>query len=93
MLCMQEDVNHVLFECVMAKFVWVFFKEALGWDRIPKDMADFMTTWIPLYCQGFHLKLLHFAVVAWALWTNMNKIAIEHKFPASPADVLDKIDC
>ena len=30
-----ETVDHVLFQCVMARVVWASFKEALGWDRVP----------------------------------------------------------
>ena len=88
----KEDANHILFGCVVAKFVWGCFKEALGWDRMPRNITDFLASWIPLRCQDYHLKLFQFAIVAWALWTNRNKMAIEHKFPASLTDVLHKID-
>jgi hypothetical protein len=27
----NEDVDHLLFTCLLAAFVWIFIKEALGW--------------------------------------------------------------
>ena len=38
-LCgVPEDVNHIFFGCVSAQFVWISFKEALGWEKIPSSM-------------------------------------------------------
>jgi len=55
-------------------------------------MTDFFAFWLPLQCQDSHLKLFHFAIVVWALWTMRNKITIDQKFSISPPDVLHKID-
>jgi len=34
-----ETVNHILFQCVMAKFIWACFKEMLSWDRVPEPVS------------------------------------------------------
>jgi len=35
-ICGQpETADHIFFECIVARFLWVCFKEALGWDRAP----------------------------------------------------------
>ena len=87
-----EDVDHILFRCVISSFVWSAYKEALGWDRIPTSMADFLNCWIPLGCRDYQLKLFFFGVTTWALWVTRNKMMIEGKFPRSPIDALSKID-
>jgi hypothetical protein len=33
-----EDVNHLLFFCPLAEFIWIFMKEALGWQDYPKSI-------------------------------------------------------
>ena len=66
--------------------------EALGWDRPPANLADFLSNWLPLGCNDYHLKLFQFAVVTWAIWVNRNKMTIEKTFPTSPIDVLYKSD-
>jgi hypothetical protein len=43
----SEDVNHLLFSCPLAEFIWVFPKEALGWNDYLRDMEDLITTWLP----------------------------------------------
>jgi len=55
-------------------------------------MADSLGVWLPLRCKDYDLKLFHFSMVAWALWTNRNKMMIEKIFPTSPIDVLYKSD-
>jgi len=34
------------------------------------------------------LILFIFAGFAWAIWNNRNKMAIEHKYPKSPVDII-----
>ena len=86
-------MNQIFFECVIAKFVWGCFKEVLGWERAPVSLlSDFLAHWIPDQCTGFNVKMFHFAIVGWGLWTNRNKMAIEHCFPASSIDIPHKID-
>jgi len=60
-----ESVYHVLFQCVMARFVWASFKEALGWDRAPNSLTDLFDHWIILGCKDYELRLFHFVIVAW----------------------------
>ena len=87
-----ETVDHVLFQCVMAKFVWTSFKEALGWERVPSNMADLLTHWIPLGCADYDVNFFLFVIVAWAMWTTRNKIMIQKCFPRSPIVTLYKVN-
>jgi hypothetical protein len=43
-----ETRDHILFSCVPAKFLWISFKEALGWDGTPDSLEDFLDHWHPL---------------------------------------------
>lgn len=36
------------FHCYIARVIWFCFKEALGWDRVPKNMQDIFDHWIIL---------------------------------------------
>jgi hypothetical protein len=42
-----EDVDHLLFRCPLAEFVWSFVGEALGWTGYPRDMNDLLSKWLP----------------------------------------------
>jgi len=86
-----ESVDHVLFQCVMACFVWAIFKEALGWDRAPNSLTDLFDHWITLGCKDYELHLFHFVIVAWGIWVTRNKIRIQNWFPRSPITVLYKV--
>lgn len=86
-----ETADHVLFHCVFARFVWACFREALGWDRSPTSMTDFLAIWLPIGGTDYNVKLFSLAAVTWTLWTSRNKMAIEKKLPKSPTDLLFKI--
>ena len=48
-LCgVPENVDHIFFRCKMARFTWIAFKEALGWEKIPHNMQNFLENWLPL---------------------------------------------
>ena len=87
-----ETVNHIFFSCVLAKFVWTCFKEALGCDRVPISWQDLLDNWIPLGCQDYNSKLFLSTIVLWMLWTARNKRMIEGKFPRYPTELLFKFN-
>ena len=89
----QETVDHIFFSCIVARFVWACFKEALGWDRPPMGWQDFLDNWILLGCRDYNAKLFLLTIVLWTIWTSRrNKRAIEGKFPTSPSELLFKIN-
>jgi len=76
----------------MARFVWMSFKEALGWERVPDGMMDLLEYWIPMGCADYDLKFFIFVVVTWAIWVTRNKIRMQRWFPHSPIVILYKIN-
>ena len=80
-----EDVNHIFFRCSVARMVWCGARDSLGWEACPVSWEDWKVKWV-----NGHLKtpkriaLFLFAGLAWGLWTNRNRMAIERIFPSSP---------
>ena len=74
------------------KFIWVCFVEALGWERAPRCLQDFLDNWIPIECPVYNLKFFLLATVMWGLWTVRNKRAIENKIPRNPCDIMLRIN-
>ena len=87
-----ESRDHLFFGCVLARFTWACFKKALGWDRTPNDLQDFLDVWLPLDNKDYSLKLFLLILVPWALWTVRNKRVMESKYSRRPIDVLFKIN-
>ena len=85
-----EMVDHILFQCILPKFVWACFKEILGWDQVPQNLFHMLDHWIPLGCPEYDLKFFAFVIVAWALWVTRNKIRLQQLFPRSPISILFK---
>jgi hypothetical protein len=86
-----ESMDHIFFSCSVAKFIWICFKEALGWDRVPTSLQNYLEGWVPLGCDNYKPKLFAMGVFLWILWITRNKFAIEGVCPNSPSDVLYKI--
>jgi len=87
-----ETMDHIFFKCILARFTWVCFKEALGWMRIPNGLQDFFDNWIPVGCPKYNTKLFLLAITMWALWTIRNKRVMEGRFMRQPANILFKIN-
>ena len=49
LLCgVEETINHILFSCVVSKFLWICFTEILSWNRNPTCIDDFQSNWLDL---------------------------------------------
>jgi hypothetical protein len=84
-----ESVNHILFDCIIARMIWGFLREIFKWNDQPTSMKSLSETWL----QGMgplpvSLTLFIFAGFTWVIWNNRNKMAIEHKYPKSPTDII-----
>jgi len=84
-----ETIDHILFHCVLAKLCWSVLGEVFNWEYMPRSLKSFSETWLvgkgPL---PKRLIMFIFAGFSWAPWTTRTKMAIEHKFPKSPTDVI-----
>lgn len=89
-LCgMPESVNHVFFECHLARMCWGIIKEVFQLTETPRSVDELCSGWLkgkgPL---SIRLTIFLFAGFAWAIWTTRNKMAIEKVFPKAPTDVI-----
>jgi hypothetical protein len=52
-----ETGDHLFFKCVLSRFIWASFKEALGRERAPDNLQDTLDNWIPLGCVDYKSKI------------------------------------
>jgi len=86
-----ETIDHILFQCIIARFVWACIKEALGWEKTPLCLEEVFRDWLPLGGAHHNLKLFSFAITWWGLWLSRNKMRMEKKFPKQPCDIIFSI--
>jgi hypothetical protein len=86
-----EDASHIFFSCSLAIFAWSVSRQMLGCNWCPTNFAQFHD--ILSSFSGYPRKLLWllFLAQSWALWNVRNKLAIEKKTIANPADIIFKI--
>lgn len=79
----------MFFNCIIAKFVWYYFKEMFHWRRVPNSLDDFHQWWLDMRgANEYNLGLFSFAPLSWTLWKCRNKGAIEKIFPYQPIEVV-----
>jgi hypothetical protein len=85
----REDVDHLLFKCPLAEFLWAFVSEALAWGSYPRSMSELILDWLPRrFGMSFQMGLACFTWLGWAVWLTRNKICMQKTFPAKPIEVI-----
>jgi hypothetical protein len=65
------------FSLPMAKFMWAFLSEALGWNGYPTSMTDLLSIWLPKrFGVSYHTSLCCFAGLHLTLCTTRKTIRI-----------------
>jgi len=84
-----ETVNHIIFECVFAQYIWCCIRDAFGLKGFPVSIQEMVSEWLPRRL-GIPKRLCFtfFAGLAWFMWKNRNKMAIEKIFPTNPDAVI-----
>jgi hypothetical protein len=88
--CLESEcVNHLLFECPLAVYVWAVFKDVLGWDAIPRNVKEFVEKFMWLRGDKRNGKLVFiFGVISWALWRNRNDLVFNSKIISNPSALI-----
>jgi hypothetical protein len=85
---MLEDCDHIFFSCHLARFLWAGVRELLSCTWDPTGVGDFISLVQGLSGPLRRLAWYAFAALAWTLWNTRNKLALEGKLIAHPADAM-----
>jgi hypothetical protein len=47
-----ESADHIFFSCHLAKLTWGCPRDALGRERAPGSLHDFLGVWLPMRCEN-----------------------------------------
>jgi hypothetical protein len=86
----EENVEHIFFQCSLAKFMWSGVREMFSVNWNPSSRWQWFTILSTLDPKAKRLVWVYFAAQCWSLWTTRNKFTIEGKFPRQPADCVFK---
>jgi hypothetical protein len=84
----KEDVDHILFNCVVARYLWCVIAPLFNIRVLPRSRDEF--TELFLKKQGAEdnkITLFWFAAFAWTIWLTRNERVFQHKVlfkPSSP---------
>jgi hypothetical protein len=82
-------VNHLLFSCPIAKFMWALVSSALGWKGYLRDLNQLLVEWLPRKFRiSYQLGLSCFAGLAWSLWIMRNKLCFQNALPERSLDII-----
>jgi len=83
-----ESVNHLLFNCSVAKVVWATVSTYLATTNIPTSFEQswrWCERWIP---RGKQFYAVGIAAVCWSIWKIRNKICFDGKKLHNPLEIV-----
>ena len=79
----EEDVNHLMFKCAPAQFMWCCFRDALNWETIPRSSIELINVRHKTEpALKMPLLYLFFCAGCWALWRVRNDWVFNNKLVA-----------
>jgi hypothetical protein len=82
-----ESINHLLFCCPQAAFVWSIFASVVGWPAGPSCVMELLAISKQNDGAKFDFVWVGASAVLWALWNTRNKLIFEGKILKQPTDV------
>jgi hypothetical protein len=86
-MCVElESINHLLFQCPFASFVWSLLASVAGWPAGPLSVLDLLAISKQEDGANFDFVWVGASAVLWALWNIRNKLIFEGKILKQPTD-------
>jgi len=87
--CLEnESINHLFFDCAMARYVWSLVAYVVGADCRPCSLDQFWVWTKQFLPRGGKFWYEGLAAICWALWRMRNKIHFEQKIVRSPTEII-----
>jgi hypothetical protein len=85
---LDENSNHLFFDCSLARYVWSLVAMVVGANCRPSNLNQF---WV--WCEKFfpanrNLHTVGLAAICWALWQARNLVCFEKKKIRSPTEII-----
>jgi mannosylglycoprotein endo-beta-mannosidase len=85
----NEDMNHLFFECPMAKYNWNVASCALGIGTKPVNFYDLCQNWLQKFTGRDRIVVMvGTAALLWNLWKTRNASCFQQKFHNNPTEVI-----
>jgi hypothetical protein len=84
----NETIDHLFFQCHVAKIIWGIIGFCIGANNIPRNLRQYKTwvaEWLP---KGRPVYIVGCAAVCWAIWKCRNKACFDKKMIKNPLGVL-----
>jgi hypothetical protein len=76
---LDENINHLFFDCSLAKYVWSLVAMVIGADCRPSSLDQFWM-WCGRYMpRNGNLHMVGLASICWGMWQTRNAICFEKK--------------
>lgn len=86
-----EDTDHLMFQCALSQFTWCCFRDAFGWDGIPKSRAELLNKLSGQSGDSIPVLLSLFAAAAWSIWLLRNDWVFNNKMIVDASHLPHKI--
>lgn len=83
-----ESVDHLLFQCSMAKAIWAIVVVCIGASNVPNSIIQSWNWCEHWLSHGKQFHTLGIAAICWAIWKTRNKICFEDKKIHDPISVV-----
>ena len=88
----EETVDHLIFQCSLAKMIWQIVVCALDLPRAPVGVDDMLNGWLDAFpTNQKKLVLGGCAAICWTIWKTRNDACFNRKFPNDPAAVVYRL--
>jgi hypothetical protein len=85
----SESIDHLFFQCPVARFTWRIVYSALGLNSIPDNVDDLFGTWINSFNKTEkNLVLFGCGAVIWAIWRCRNNCCFGTNRIDDPTNVI-----
>ena len=84
----NESIDHLFFQCSIAKVVWACVARCFGASDIPGNLDQcwsWFDQWLP---QGKKFHVLGTTTIFWAIWKARNKACFDNKIIKSPLEII-----
>jgi hypothetical protein len=84
----METVEHLFFQCSIAKCIWGMVGICLGSKCIPSSIAQYKLWIQKVLPQGKAVHHFGFSAICWATWKSRNKVVFDKKMIKHPAEIV-----